>query len=98
MKYNKSFLHEFRIRKINGYFYVPVDGQLHEILLTRDEHRGDYRALVEAIEAPAKDFQCVITQCDLYQFADCVGCRCIAGSRKDGKPVIFKVHYIFKQQ
>lgn len=95
MEYSKEFLSQFKV-DATKYTYVPVDNLPHVVPLVKEGTTKKFEALVYAEESSLRAFQCAVMRCDLQSLQACKGCRCLPGGRKDGKPVVFKIEYIYQ--
>lgn len=79
-------------------FYDIAVGEKRVVQVERIGSDTKYEAIIEAIRVDDILHQCAIFECDLWGFASCTGCRCLAGARKDGKTVVFKLHELYEVQ
>lgn len=77
-------------------FYDIAVGEKRVVQVERIGSDTKYEAIVEAIEVEYIVHQCAVYECALWGFASCTGCRCLAGARKDGKTVVFKLHDLYE--
>lgn len=80
-----------------SYIYVPIDNKEYEVPLTDLETGEKYAINVIAEEIPNQLHLCATYDCHLRFLNSCLGLRCIAGGRKDGKAVVFKITKLIKK-